>query len=120
MRGGPWGPARGSLPMAADQDAPRFPQRFLELGEPPRQLDLMEQVIDRALQPDQYSGPVAPRHPRRDRLAALLHRRSAFDLGAAGPSSACLRVSRRSLGRPDALPRLLVGRALACLLQIPS
>src|SRR5512142_1946065 len=71
---------RRSLPVAADQDAPRFPQRLLELGEPPRQLDLMEQVIDRALQPDQHSGPVAAHHPRRDRrlrprrdrLAALL------------------------------------------------
>src|SRR5512135_2174955 len=38
-----------SLPVAADQDAPCFPHRVLELGEPACPFDLVEQVIDRAL-----------------------------------------------------------------------
>ena len=46
---------QGSLRVAADQDAPRPPQRLLELGQAARELDLMEQVVNRALQPDQHA-----------------------------------------------------------------
>src|SRR5512135_2454152 len=117
--------ARRSLPVAAGQDAPRFPQRLLELGEPARPLDLMEQVVDRALQPDQHAGPVTarrlrrgrPLQPPRDRPAALLRRSSASSLGS-GPAGAGLRASRRLLARPDARPRLPLGRALARQPQI--
>ena len=44
--------------MRSRQDPPSLAQGLLKLGEPARQLDLVEHFVDLALQPDQRSGPV--------------------------------------------------------------